>query len=329
MNRSLRLLLGSSALILALGSTAQAAKLGSPFLQTYLWGIDDLLQAVQRPGGMPGPGNFGPLLDFATERDLIGGAMVRSQQIGLSSDGTPVFARAGIADDGDVFWVSTDTARTGAYRGSEAQVLINQSFRKDAEDATLSYTYTFARVAGFFDVEGGTSCKPGTAPYCLQAGLISIVDVQRKGSGESVDSQFNKMLMWSSPTGFDHVADGSAAWPWEVSERGIQGYYEFVAQLSQPATGSLDLSGIAVGEEFEVLYTLWAYAVDATPDAPGRARTAEAFARDPLGGDTGVRWDLTGLTPTGSPTPIPEPQTWAMLLAGLTIVGCFMKRRYR
>jgi hypothetical protein len=327
MTRHLLRILGGAILALGLATPSQAEKIGNPFIQTYLWGIDDLPPTQLGPGGIGGPGDYGPLLDYAAERDLVNGAMERSVQIGLSSSGAPVFAKAGIANDGDTFWVSTDTARTSSYRGSEAQVLIAQSFRKDSEDARLTYTYSFARVASFFDIEQGTTCKPGTSSYCLQAGLISLVEVEAKGSREVLDADFNKMLIWSSPTGFDYVVDGSSPWPWEVVERGIQGYYEIVAQLSQPVTSTIDLSKVAVGQEFEVLHTLWAYAVDTSPDAPGRARAAEALARDPLGGDTGVSFDLSGLTPTNSPTLIPEPQTWAMFMAGLALLVAIGRAR--
>ena len=327
MTRHLVRALGSAMLAVWLVMPAQAEKLGSPLIQTYLWGIDDLPPGEAGPGGIAGPGAYGPLLDFANELSLVDGAMVRSVQIGTSTSGDPVFAEVGVEQGGDIFWVQADTARNSVYKGSEAQVRMNQSFRKDAPDAQLTYTYSFAKLSSFFDIEYGTLCKPGTHSYCLQAGFISIVEVWDRATGKDVDAHFQKLLLWSSPVGFDYVVDGSSAWSWEVTERAAGGYSEIVAELSDPATGVLDLSGVEVGQEFDVSYTLWAYAVDTSPDAPGRGRTAQVFVRDPLGGNTGVGFDLVGLTPTNDPLPIPEPGVWAMFLAGLLVIGACRRSR--
>jgi hypothetical protein len=46
-------------------------------------------------------------------------------------------------------------------------------------------------------------------------------------------------------------------------------------------------------------------------------------------GATNVFGEITGMSLAFNPTPVPEPETWAMLLAGLGIVGAISKRRHR
>jgi hypothetical protein len=318
----LRLLL--AAVAAACATTAEAATIGTPVIDLRIWGITDAPSSES--GTFEGPGLHGPLLDFATELDLENGGVVRQEQIGNATNGNPIYVEAGIADDGDTFWVLTDTPNhfqnaNRTYIGSEAQIVIYQSYTKDTEDAVLSYTYSRAQLGAFVSVEHGPQCQLGET-HCLRAGMISLVQLY-DDAGNAIGGHFNKALMWSNghPL-WNSTIDGDTVWPWEIEESGRGGFLEYIVRLSQPVTNQIDLSDVAVGQEFTVVYTLWAYSLDTSADA-ALFRTAEVFARDPLGGDTGVRFDLAGLTPTNNPSvrPVPEPGIALMLLAGLGILG--------
>jgi hypothetical protein len=317
--------------LLGAGATgAGAATIGTPVIDLRIWGIT----SAENSNTLTGPGLHGPILEFATELDLVNGGVVRSAQIGNASNGDPVYAEAGVADDGDTFWVLTDTPNhfqnaNRDYIGSEAVVRIYQSYTKDSEDASLTYTYSRAQVGAFISAEYGPQCQPGEI-YCLRAGMISLVEVY-DAAGSAIGADFNKALMWSNGTPFwDSVVDGGTAWPWEIEQSGVGGFLEYSLRLSQPVTNEIDLSDVALNQEFTVVYTLWAYALDTSADA-GLFRTAEAFARDPLGGSTGVSFDLVGLTPTNNPSvlPVPEPAAGWLLGAALASLAPVARRAQR
>jgi hypothetical protein len=303
-------------LLLAAGR-ADAAAIGTPVIDLRIWGVTSAEDSTT----LTGPGLHGPLLEFATELDLQNGGVVRQAQIGNASNGDPVYAEAGIADDGDTFWVLADTPNhyqnaNRDFIGSESRIVIYQSYTKDSDDASLTYTYTRAQVGAFIDAEYGPQCQTGE-PHCLRAGMISLVEVY-DAAGNAIGAGFDKALMWSSGAPlWGSVVDGGTAWPWLVEESGVGGVLNYSVRLSQAVTNEVDLGAVSVGQEFTVVYTLWAYAVDTSADA-GLFRTAEAFARDPLGGTTGVSFALAGLTPTNNPAvlPVPEP-AGALLLAAV------------
>lgn len=304
-------------------TAAEAAKIGAPVIDLRIWGITE---APNDRTTIAGPGYHGPLIEFATELDLQDGGVVRQVQIGNASNGNPVYAEAGVADDGDIFWVSTDTPNhlfnaDRRYIGSEAQVSIYQSYAKDSADASLTYTYTRADVGAFMSVETGPQCQSGE-PHCLRAGMISLVKLYDT-NGTSVGAGFNKALLWSSGSPlWQSQVDGTTAWPWETEESRAGGFLSYVVGLSGPVTTPIDLSDIGVGEEFTVVYTLYAYSLDTSADA-GLFRAAEVFARDPLGGATGVSFDLAGLTPTNNPSvrPAAVPLPGAAWLFGSGILA--------
>jgi hypothetical protein len=307
------------ALVALTAAAAGAAKVGDPLLDLKVFGITEAPNATH----FGPPGEHGPLLDFASEQDLVDGGVVLEAQIGSNSNGDPVYAEVGVANDGDTFWAFADTPNhyqnaNRDYIGSEALLSIYQSYTKDTEAASLTYTFTRAELGAFINVEFGPQCQPGEE-YCLRAGMVSLVEVY-DAAGTNIGSDSNQGGIWSqssSPPWGSALQDGFTAWPWVIEDLGAGGFLEHRAKLSEPVTNSVDLGDVALGQEFTVVYTLWTYALDTSADA-GLFRTAEAFARDPLGGDTGVSFDLVGLTPTNNPSvrPVPEPSQALLLLLG-------------
>jgi hypothetical protein len=154
--------------------------------------------------------------------------------------------------------------------------------------------------------------------------FVQLVD----GAGDILWADAHQQHVWSmgilglADQWGSSIQDGHTVWPLVIEESGVGGLLEYSLHLSAPATTTIDLSDVAVGEEFTVVYQLYAYALDTSADA-SLVRGANSFSKDPLGGDTGVRFDLVGLTPTNNPsvlpTPVPEPATVWILGAGLLV----------
>jgi hypothetical protein len=333
--RLLRALFGI--LVAVSAGEAAAAKIGEPVIDIRLWGITD---APNGPG-LEGPGLHGPLLGFATELDLdAGGGLVRQEALGIDPyRGTTEYVEAGIANGGDRFWAWVDTpvhysTPNRDYIGGESLVRIYQSYTKDSEDASLTFTYTNARTSVYAHVEFGPQCSQGGDAYCLRAGMVSFVRLV-DGAGDILWADAHQQHVWSmgilglADQWGSSIQDGHTVWPLVIEESGVGGLLEYSLHLSAPATTTIDLSDVAVGEEFTVVYELYAYALDTSADA-SLVRGANSFSKDPLGGDTGVRFDLVGLTPTNNPsvlpTPVPEPATVWILGAGLLVTLVWLGR---
>jgi hypothetical protein len=335
---------------------AAAATIGNPIIDIRLWGITDLPAAEWGPGRITGPGLHGPLLGFATELDLVNGGVVRQATVGLSSGGSPVTVEAGVANDGDTFWVLADTPNhyqrlDRDFIGSEAQVKIYQSYTKDAEDATLSYTFSRVALGAFISAEFGPQCQQNE-PYCLRTGLVSLVELY-SDTGVFFNADLNTADVWSqgnqggpgSGIWDSALLDGNTPWPWKIEETGFAGNLQYLARIGGTVelpivgtvplpgvTNTIDLSAIALGDEFTAVYTLYAYALDTSADvAP--FRTAEVFARDPLDGDTGVRFEIAGLTPTNNPSirpsVVPAPAAFWLLSTAVLGLARFARTRPR
>jgi len=133
---------------------------------------------------------------------------------------------------------------------------------------------------------------------------------------------------------FGSAAPLNPLWQWDCDRCGGPSFQLGRALLEAPYTGIVDLSGIAFDAslppeaqpEFAVRYTLFARAFD-----QGAFSGAGAFSRDPLAGDeSGLAFTIEGLTPTNNVVGVvPEPGTWALMLAGLGVVGRLASRRRR
>jgi hypothetical protein len=165
-------------------------------------------------------------------------------------------------------------------------------------------------------------------------------------------------------TGYDqaNAVDRVSVWaegiPWishEQSSYGVpDGYYSYVTIINDSSfTGTdptLSFSGLSIN--FAVDDLLIAFVINGMTYDGFTAQSDATFDRYEdifipsgvnipwnVGGNNTVEiivqnGDYTGLNPTGlsvaiqaSYAPIPEPETWAMLLAGLGIVGAVARRR--
>lgn len=315
------------------GIVAEAAEIGTPKYQLYVWGI--------RPTAPTHPLLSGETpLAVATEADAVAGQVLLIEPIGTNSGGSPAEVHAGVDDDGDTFYVFADSpshyqVASPEFIGGAAEVLIYQSFRKDSPDARLTYTYTFANVASFVDPESSGLCPLGDGGYCLRAEIVSRVVVLRgngSDAGAEVWSRGDGALVTSRPTAPSLAGFSVGDWPWVVDGNPVPGTVSVEVDLPNVQTQVIDLSGIGVGEEFTVWYQLYAYAYDRANlydvAVNWRGRNAAAFAKDPLGGDTGVRFDVLDLTPTNDPIePVPEPSTGAAWTSGVALVLAMARRR--
>lgn len=341
MNRTYHLNSIAAALVacVALYSTsseALATEVGVPFYTARIWAI--LPGATTHPLADSGRS---VLLGDRNELDAVDGTLKLEERIGTNDLGTgafPSFVRAGIGKDGDVFHVFADSPNNyriaETYIGSAAEVWIQKYFRKETEDARLSYTYSSATTYGFVNPEFGPGC-PSSDRFCLSAGIFSTVSMRDAGDN----------LLWSAADNAMVNSDPSGSAFFRVDRLGFWESYPWVArnpspnfglgvlaaeaELDRPLTTSIDLSGVAVGADFTVTYHLYAYAYD-RGSTLGLDRGAFAAAYDPLAGDTGVRFDWDGLTTRyhgAAPTAVAAPSTLALLMAGM--VGLASQRRQR
>ncbi len=324
------------AVLLLAAAAADAAKIGKPRYDLIVWGITP--DAPTHPLL-----SHEPALLYASDADAVGGSSQLKKVLGTNSGGaTEAFAHAGVGNGGDTFWVSINTpshfqTANLEYIGGAAQVLEFQSFTKDAADAKLTYTYTFAETSSFVNPESSGLCPFGDDGYCLRAEILSSATVMRGNStfsGGEVWRRLDGALVGSQRAYPNLGGIVTGDWPWVIDNNPLPGSLGVRVDLPHSQTQVVDLSGIEVGEEFTVWYDLYAYAYDRAnlyDVAIGwRGRNASATAKDPLGGDTGVSFDLSGLTPQ-QPTPTGGPRSADLGHAGSGLVLLFAsgKRRQR
>jgi len=317
--RSSYLLSIAVSLVSSVSSSAMAADIGDPAYYLRIWGVSP--DATTHP--LADNENNSTLLGFASHRDAVDG------KTGLLYDTNNIYTEAKVTNDGDVFAINAFSAnnygKQVVYSGSAAEVIVLQSFTKDTADASLTYTYTIGFGAGFVNPEFSQGCPIGEF-NCLQAGLFSTVSVYDSGQNKVWDDH-DSMMINQNPGGSHFFrSDVVGNWPWQTTYQNLgysAGSYNIEVRLPHSVTSEIDLSGIDLYEEFTVEYVLYGYAFD-FGSYLGSHRGTRVYARDPLDGDTGVKFDLAGLTPTNQPyipANVPLPAAFWLFPTGLACLG--------
>lgn len=231
------------------------------------------------------------------------------------------------------FWTEAVGPGTGLFPpldvavGGNARLGIYQTFRKDEADATLSFTISALTIRAFALGVPGTEGLTGVLGFT--------VNVYDNTSGVPLDvlpvlDQFTHVTSLTGTRG-----------DWTIENLGplnvdfIDGTSETTTGASvallAPFTRGLNLSQVPVGEEFLLVYQMFATAID-TEQADSRI---QAFGRDPLTPGSGTSFSFTGLTPTnqgfvpGAATAVPEPASLVLFaLGGLGLVAMGAMRRH-
>lgn len=248
-------------------------------------------------------------------------------------------ARAEVyADEGGTFWgsVNTATVSTGfacsatsclTSHGGIVDIIPFYKFTKLSEDASLRINIAGGTLGG---IDGG---MPGELWANLNLYVSVAVFAPEGGTPEkSVEVMKDKVgvnvdlgsASFTAPSGdlmgrvdFSQLCDFLNPGPCSAGDTVIGGELKII-----PLRKEVDLSWIDIGRDFFLFYEI---KLDAF--APGGESVAWASFRDPLSGD-GVGIDFEGLR-LGPQPPVPEPGTWALLLAGLGVVARWARRPSR
>ncbi|NRF69465.1 hypothetical protein HLB44_20905 [Aquincola sp. S2] len=321
-----------AALLSVCTDAAQASLIGDPY---YAYFFHEYREKVTPPVTFSFYEN---LLQSGAQR---GGTVFAVQPLGHSQFGLAAQGAVAAFDGGETFWADVISPLQGGSSrdrmGGDAVIHVVQSFRKDTPDANLSFTFSGGELQVMHYGSARFDGYHANARMMFEAfvvdhasGLQTWTEAQSAHLGQDVkvlgrrdDNLFDLALEQ------DHgpLASGMAPWEWSCDMCWYPAVGIATARLHGQYTGLVDLADIPLGGEFTLAFMLRTQAFDAGQGETG----AMAFGRDPRSGDTGVSFELTGLTPTNNPwldpTAVPEPASWALCL--LAMFGLWSARRYR
>ncbi|HSJ99480.1 MAG TPA: hypothetical protein VLC53_20555 [Myxococcota bacterium] len=294
----------AAGLLLGAGPAAAAGMdIGNP---SFRWQFRQYLSTGV--GGITAPP------EFVAGSSQFGGALHETADVNLNSfDELEIFSNAGAT----TFWSQGrspfgDPELNGVPLGVNSEFTLEQSFRKDEPDGSLSFTITQVRLEGSDPI--GIRDNDGLWAYLAlyivadQGGapFFSFANAERLG-GAGGAWEYTHVIGPLAP----EITSGGE------SESGIR------IELPEPYVGEVDLSSVGEDEEFTLRYVI---SLDAVDTAQIDSYVA-AYLRDPLEPTDGAFFEFTGLTPTDDPVPAPEPGRAAQLAAAALALGATAHRR--
>ena len=304
-----RALLGTLLLGTALAGGGHALAAGTTFIDQpiYEWsfwetesdGLGDTLDPIE-----------------VVSRLRIGGVLDEGHR--LTFFGTEPHAHVYSNEGAITFWTDITTPKIGLFPpkhaiiGGQSKLTILQTYRKDEVDATIKFTINDIFLRGL-ELGGPRSNVglEGSVSFAMRAH-----DVSHPGPLHPVIDRFDSLTRLSG-RGLEWDIDNSGPLALDVtgSVFGPRVTIDLLAPYSRP----IDVSSIEVGGLFVVEFTTVTSAFD-TVQFDSRM---EAYGRDPIDPLRGSFFEIEGLTPmnVGFPTAVPEPETYALMLAGLALVA--------
>ncbi|WP_229218028.1 PEP-CTERM sorting domain-containing protein [Rugamonas apoptosis] len=228
----------------------------------------------------------------------------------LDSSNLPVQPHGGYSS---YMWLNASSAATGELAtatdlAASGSVVASASWHDtivNSGAAAQNYTFHFALSDGKLEVGGWTgdeNLRDFRASYTAEV-LVNGVAVWHAEQGLSLDGN-----------GFHQSASGANIGSGTFSSTGARGTYELAGY-----TGTLNLGPVAAGQSLSVSYVL----------------TSRGYWDDPAGCAyecgrvTATIGDPLGVNSARITAAVPEPETYAMLLAGLGLLGWAARRRQR
>lgn len=219
-------------------------------------------------------------------------------------------------ETGTTFWASAraplgNPELLDVPLGSRSTLVLTQTFQKEQENATLSFTISQIALDAF-EPGAGPPGRDGMSAY------LSFDVVALDQSGDPFFYFLDETSLSGEGGNWD-LDDLSGPLVTQIVLGG-ENQSSLSARLAAPFTQTIDLSSLDSRDIFTVRYTIVAEAID-TEQFESRI---SAFGRDPLDPNGGSFFEFSGLTPIAT---VPEPGTSLLLLSGIVGLACFGRRR--